>query len=418
MRKTRVRRSRDAPRVSFHAASDLLGLRAFHGGRVPLNEKSLIERIRRAAAKSGQRASLGIGDDSAVLRLPRGHEALVTTDFSLENVHFRREWHPPDSVGHRCLARGISDLAAMGGIPRAAFLSLALPPELPQSWVDKFVAGLLKLASRFSVSLAGGDTAQSPAGILADIIVVGSVPAGKAVLRSGARPGDFIYVTGTLGSAVAALNQPRGGKKLRPKSHPKHFYPEPRIAVGCFLREKKLASAMIDISDGLSTDLGHICDESGVGAVIYEHMLTLVSAVDRVNRFVSGHGLSRATRQATKTGALAPALAGAKAREFQSEMLGTTGKPLSLPKGRGLIQSSTPHQTISSHAGDLALILHGGDEYELLFTARPQRRVPKHIAGVPITRIGEILGGRKLMLATADGKTHPLKAAGWEHFGG
>jgi thiamine-monophosphate kinase len=377
---------------------------------VPLNEKSLIERIRRAAAKSGQRASLGIGDDSAVLRLPRGHEALVTTDFSLENVHFRREWHPPDSVGHRCLARGISDLAAMGGIPRAAFLSLALPPELPQSWVDKFVAGLLKLASRFSVSLAGGDTAQSPAGILADIVVVGSVPAGKAVLRSGARPGDFIYVTGTLGSAVAALNQLRDGKKLRPKSHPKHFYPEPRIAVGRFLREKKLASAMIDVSDGLSTDLGHICEESGAGAIIYECMLSLVSAVDRVNRFVSGHGLSRATREVTKTGALAPALAGAKAREFQSVMLGTTGS-------RALIQSSTTHQTISTHTGDLALILHGGDEYELLFTASPNRRIPRQIASVPITRIGEILSGKQMKLATADGKTHPLKPAGWEHFG-
>ena len=147
-----------------------------------------------------------------MLPLPRGHEALVTTDFSLEGVHFRREWHPPDSVGHRCLARGLSDIAAMGGIPRAAFLSLALPPDLPQSWVDKFIAGLLKLAGRYSVTLAGGDTAQSPDGILADIMVLGSVPAGKAILRSGARPGDFIYVTGTLGSAVAALNQLRDGR--------------------------------------------------------------------------------------------------------------------------------------------------------------------------------------------------------------
>ena len=152
-----------------------------------------------------RRAGHGIGDDCAVLPLPRGHEALVTTDFSLEGVHFRREWHPPDSVGHRCLARGLSDIAAMGGIPRAAFLSLALPPELPQSWVDRFIAGLLKLAAQFSVPLAGGDTAQSPDGILADIVVLGSVPAGKAILRSGARPGDFLYVTGTLGSAVAAL---------------------------------------------------------------------------------------------------------------------------------------------------------------------------------------------------------------------
>ena len=108
----------------------------------------------------------------------------------------------------------------MGGIPRAAFLSLALPAELPQSWVDKFVAGLLKLAARFSVPLAGGDTAQSPDGILADIMVLGSVPAGDAILRSGARPGDFLYVTGTLGAAVAALKQLRDGKKLRPQVSP------------------------------------------------------------------------------------------------------------------------------------------------------------------------------------------------------
>jgi thiamine-monophosphate kinase len=313
---------------------------------VPLNEKSLIERIRRAATVRGQPAGYGIGDDCAVLPLPRGHEALVTTDFSLEDIHFRREWHPPDSVGHRCLARGLSDIAAMGGIPRAAFLSLALPAELPQSWVDKFVAGLLKLAAHFSVPLAGGDTAQSPAGILADIVVLGSVPAGKAVLRSGARPGDFLYVTGTLGSAVAALNQLREGKKLRPRLHPKYFYPEPRVAVGQFLREKKLASAMIDISDGLSTDLGHICEESGAGAVVYAEALPAVGGKD-----------------------------------------------------------------------GLMLALHGGDEYELLFTAHPQRRIPRQIAGVQITRIGEILSGKTMRLATADGKTQPLRPAGWEHFG-
>jgi thiamine-monophosphate kinase len=312
-----------------------------------LNEKSLIERIRRAAGTRSQRAGRGIGNDCAVLSLPRGHEALITTDFSLEDIHFRREWHPPDSVGHRCLARGLSDIAAMGGIPRAAFLSLALPADLPQSWVDKFIAGLLKLAAQFSIPLAGGDTAQSPSGILADIVVLGSVPTGQAILRSGAQPGDFLYVTGTLGSAVAALNQLRAGKKLRPRSHPKHFYPEPRVAVGQFLRERKLAPAMIDISDGLSTDLGHICEESGTGAVVYAAAL--------------------------------PAAAAGK--------------------------------------DGLTLALHGGDEYELLFSARPEYRIPKQIAGVPVTRIGEILSGKQMTLANADGQMQPLKPAGWEHFG-
>jgi len=261
-------------------------------------------------------------------------------------VHFRREWHPPDSVGHRCLARGLSDIAAMGGIPRAAFLSLALPTELPQEWVDRFIAGLLKLGARFSVRLAGGDTAQSLDGVLADIVVLGSVSAGQAILRSGARPGDFIYVTGTLGSAVEALHRLRDGEKLRPKSHAKHFYPEPRVAVGQFLREKKLASAMIDISDGLSTDLGHICEESGTGAVVFVEALPAIPGKD-----------------------------------------------------------------------GLTFALHGGDEYELLFTAHPNRRIPKQIAGVAVTRIGEITHGKLMKLATANGKTEILKPGGWEHFG-
>ena len=135
-----------------------------------------------------------------MLRVPEGHQALVTTDFSLEGVHFRREWHPADSVGHRCLVRGLSDIASMGGEPLAAFLSLALPAELPQRWADGFLNGMLALAQRFGVTLAGGDTAQSPAGVLADITVLGSVPAGEAILRSGARPGDGIFVTGELGA--------------------------------------------------------------------------------------------------------------------------------------------------------------------------------------------------------------------------
>jgi thiamine-monophosphate kinase len=312
---------------------------------LPLKEGLLIQRIRRAAARRTERPERGIGDDCAVLRIPRDHEALITTDFSLEDIHFRREWHPPESVGHRCLARGLSDIAAMGGVPHAAFLSLALPSDLSQKWVDRFVTGLLKLAARYGIQLAGGDTAQSPDGILADIVVLGSVPEGKAILRSGARPGDLLYVTGKLGSSAAALNDLRDGKKPRPRSHPRHFFPEPRISVGQFLREKKLASAMIDLSDGLSTDLGHICEESKTGAVVNAKALPAVHSKD-----------------------------------------------------------------------GLALALHGGEEYELLFAARPEHRIPKQIAGVPVTKIGEIVGGRQMKLITPDGKTQLLKPAGWEHF--
>lgn len=351
---------------------------------MPLKEKPLLQRIRRAAARHSHGIGLGIGDDCAVLRLPRGHEALITTDFSLEGVHFRRDWHPAGSIGHRCLTRGLSDIAAMGGIPQAAFLSLALPANLPQKWVDQFITGLLKLADRYSVLLAGGDTAQSPQGIMADIVVLGSIPAGQAILRSGAKPGDLIYVTGTLGSSHEALTQLRNGEKLQPHSHHKHFYPEPRIAIGQFLREKKLASAMIDISDGLSTDLAHICEESKVGAVLYADSLAAVvhrdtvgrttlkaSATRRRQRLVSGHHFSRAEKRLPMTRALAPAA--------------------------------------------LESALHGGDEYELVFTAPRGRRIPDHIAGIPITRVGEIVHGKNMKLVT-NGKSKLLKPAGWEHF--
>jgi len=312
---------------------------------MPLPELELIRRIRSAARQRGDRPGRGIGDDCAVLPIPRGHEMLVTTDFSLEGIHFRREWHPPDSIGHRCLARGLSDIAAMGGTPRAVFLSLAMPADLPQKWVDEFLGGLLKLAKRYNVQLAGGDTAQSSNGILADIVVVGSVPSRKALLRSGARVGDILYVTGTLGESVATLQDLRRGKKFWPITQPRHYYPDPRLAVGRYLREKKLATAMIDTSDGLSTDLRHLCDESGVGANV---------------------------------------------------------DAASLP-------------TIPGDNG-LQYALHGGEDYELLFTAPPGRRVPSKIAGVPISPIGSITRTRKVTLRTLGGRSQPLLPGGWQHF--
>src|SRR5712672_2270573 len=171
---------------------------------MPLGEKALISRIR-AQGRVGRGVAVGMGDDCAVLRLPPGYEALVTTDFSLEGIHFRRDWHSAESVGHRCLARGLSDIAAMGGEPVAAFLSLALPRDLPQGWVGRFARSLVTLAERYGVTLAGGDTAESPDGILADIVVVGTVPKGKAVLRARARAGDLIYVSGELGGSAAAV---------------------------------------------------------------------------------------------------------------------------------------------------------------------------------------------------------------------
>ena len=323
---------------------------------VVIAEKALIAQIRRLATAATSTAVVaGIGDDCAVLRLlGRGKEedTLVTTDFTLEGVHFRRDWHSAESVGHRCLARGLSDIAAMGGEPVAAFLSLALPRELPQSWVGRFSRSLIRLGERYGVTLAGGDTAESPNGIVADIVVVGTAPKGKARLRSGARPGDRIYVSGELGGSAAAVWQMRKKprRRLNPRQYRRHFFPEPRIEQGRVLREKGLASAMIDISDGLSTDLAHICEESGVGAELQPELIPRASV-------------------------------GQPAREV-----------------------------------DLQFALHGGEDYELLFTAPRGKRVPSRIAGIPITHIGQITRQQKIVLRNLGGGGDELEPRGWEHF--
>lgn len=319
---------------------------------MPLAEKALIAQIRRLAGRGRRRSIVaGIGDDCAILSLPAGHEALVTTDFSLEGVHFRREWHPPETVGHRCLARGLSDIAAMGGKPISAFLSLALPRSAPQAWATRFVDGLLKLAAKHEVTLAGGDVAQSPGGVLADIVVVGSVPRGQAILRSGAQPGDRIYVTGDVGGSAAALDQLFSGRKnnLRAADHPSHFFPAPRVEVGQFLRKKKFASAMIDTSDGLSTDLAHICEESAVGATL-------------------------------------------RAESIPRARVGRSKGPV-----------------------DLRFALHGGEDYELLFTVSPGKSLPARIKGVAVTEIGRITRSRKIALIDSHGHRAMLRPGGWEH---
>lgn len=326
---------------------------------VPLGEKKLIQRIRRSARRGKDRDKdrsvvTGIGDDCAVLRIPPGHELLVTTDFTIENVHFRRDWHRPELVGRRCLTRGLSDIAAMGGDPLAAFLSLAVSSDVPQKWVDRFLKGLLDLAVEFKVPLAGGDTAQSPAGIQADIVVVGSVPKGKAVLRSGAQAGEQIYVTGELGGSGAALARlaelkPVGTESFRRFSRrPSNFDPQARVSVGRWLRQRGVASAMIDLSDGLSTDLDHICQESHVGAEI---------------------------------------------------------EAVAIPRAQ-----------VGKKPVAVELALHRGDDYELLFTSAAA--VPSRIAGVRVTRIGRTTRSAGMRLIGVDGKARALKALGWEHFRG
>ncbi|HEV2395555.1 MAG TPA: thiamine-phosphate kinase [Candidatus Sulfotelmatobacter sp.] len=313
-------------------------------------------------ARSARQAVVaGIGDDCAVLRTESGLDTLVTSDFSLENVHFRCDWHSPDSVGQRCAARGLSDIAAMGGTPVAIFLSLALPAELPQRWVDRFIRGLTALAQRHGAGLAGGDTAQSSAGILADILVVGTVPKGRAILRSGARPGDLIFVSGELGGSAAAVHEmEKRQSKVNPKHYRQHFYPEPRIELGNALREAGLASAMIDTSDGLSTDLAHICDESHVGAEINIAALPL-ARVGFPLRQVGVH----------------EALHGGE----DYELLFTVPS---------IVASATRR--------------------------RSMKKIPQKFAGVRLTEIGRITAKRGMLLRNPDGKLQKLSPHGWEHF--
>lgn len=337
--------------------------------RSPQGELAIIERIRNRAARSTHPAlRLGIGDDCAILRVPRGHELVVTTDFSLEGRHFRRQWHTPQSVGHRTLARGLSDLAAMGATPLAAFLSLALPKSAAQdpTWLDGFLDGLLTLARQHDVPLAGGDTSESPAdAILADIVLLGATPHNRALRRSTARPGDLLYVTGALGGAAAQLqplldHPPAAPTPQDPGASP-HFFPQPRLAVGQALLRRCLATAAMDLSDGLSTDLSHLCEASSAAG------LQVAAEIDQ------------------------------------------SAIPL-----HPLAQSLLADDAARLHAA-----LHGGEDYELLFTARPSARVPRSIDGIPITRIGRIVERRprqpRITLISASGKRAPLKPQGWEH---
>jgi thiamine-monophosphate kinase len=363
-----------------------------HAKLAPSGELALIERIR-SRTRTGTRfpgVRLGIGDDCAILRPPAGHELLVTTDFSLEGRHFRRDTHSARSIGHRTLARGLSDLAAMGAKPLAAFLSLAIPKSLASeaAFLDQFLDGLLTLAALHNVPLAGGDTSESPQSpnhtdgyLLADIVLLGSAPAGRALRRSGTRPGDLLYVTGSLGGSSTELNallaanpgkQPgknSGTQALRAveqaaselrastnysldENHP-HLFPQPRLAVGQALLRRNLATACIDLSDGLSTDLNHLCEASHVAAEV--------------------------------DAALLPA---------------------------------HPLTTQLDDRAQIAAILHGGEDYELLFTARPATKMPRSIAGVPITQIGRILKANKSatrMTILSGSDRFNLEPRGWEH---
>ena len=292
------------------------------------SESVLLNRVKtRVSVPRGSRLTHGIGDDCAIFR-PRGgtEDLLFTTDLLLEDVHFRRKTHAAGDVGHKALARGLSDIAAMGGEPRFCLLSLAIPRWANEAWVDGFFRGFLALGEKTATPLAGGDLARADR-FACDVVVCGAAPCGKALLRSGARPGDRIYVSGELGGAAYRLENGKRDPRL-----------EPRLALGRFLRESGATAAM-DLSDGLSIDLARLCTASRVSANI-------------------------------------------------------TVPP------------------IFRHAS-IEQALHGGEDYELLFTMPPRRHLPEQFQGLRLSYIGVIQKGR-IGAVFVDGKR--LQALGFDHF--
>jgi thiamine-monophosphate kinase len=325
------------------------------------NEDCILRKIsdgtRSLRGRAGQFITVGIGDDAAVFRPKPGHETILTCDWFLEGTHFLRDKHPPDAVGWKCLARAVSDVAAMGGTPRCFLLSLALPESHTGRWLDLFLGGLGRASRKFCCVMGGGDTTHRNE-VLINVTVVGEVRIGDAALRSGARPGDIVHVSGRLGEAEFGLRILKRGDALaasRNLAVRKHLYPEPRLALGQWLVKNGLASAMMDLSDGLSSDLPRLCSASSVGALLEMAKIPQLQITDAA-----------------------------------------------LKHGRDPLQ----------------LALHGGDDYELLFTVplRKARRLPKAFQGVPLTAIGKITRRRELLLLEEGDHLIQLTPRGWDPF--
>jgi len=234
-----------------------------------LGEGGLIRKIRERFGAKADALQVGIGDDAAVADFPPDHAIVLCSDLVSEDIHFIRNLHPPDSIGHKAVAANVSDVAAMGGIAMHFLISLAAPDDLDWSWFEGFLSGVESASRQFDVTLAGGDS-SSGHHIFVDVSMIGRVPSGRAVRRSGAKVGDGIFVTGSLGSAALGLERLKAGA-VDDGAVKRHLYPEARYKVGPAIRDQ--AHAMIDVSDGLSTDLSHILEESKVSARIYKDRL-------------------------------------------------------------------------------------------------------------------------------------------------
>lgn len=325
-------------------------------GLKDIGEFGLIGRIAARAAR-GPGVAIGIGDDAAAVSTPCGRLSLLTTDMLVEGVHFDLSFCDPISLGRKALAVNLSDLAAMGGEPRHFLLSVAVPPSTSLAFLDECINGMLQRAEEFGVDLIGGDTCSSPDRMVISITLLGDQIPEKIVRRSGALPGDRVYVTGTVGDSALGLELLKRGERAGP-SISRHLDPTPRVREGIALAEAGLLSAMIDLSDGLTADLGHILDCSSVGA--------------RVN---------------------------------------IDALPLSLPFRERMAMEGADFRSLA---------LSGGEDYELLFTAPPHNviamvRLMRQM-GTPATEIGVITSERKLSVTNADGTEIPFGKRGYDHF--
>lgn len=328
-----------------------------------LGEFGLIAREARrlgAGAPALGEVVTGIGDDAAVLRLPDGYDLVTTTDALIEGVHFRRDWSTPYEIGWKSLAVNVSDLGAMGARPLAATISLALPADLPVGWIDRYYRGLADCASHYGCPIVGGDTVRSPDPVAITVSAHGSVRRGNAVRRSGAKPGDMLCVTGTLGDSGAGLALLQAGQWDKPLKAllEWHRHPRPPVECGVLLGESGLISAMMDLSDGLASDLARLCESSGCAAEVREDWLPV----------------SDLARQAAKTLGVSPT----------------------------------------------RFALFGGEDYQLLFTVPPSSftRIPPLLGphGVTATIVGEVRRGKRATLVTIAGERAPLEARGFAHF--
>jgi len=328
----------------------------------PVSENQIIRKISQISSqRSSQsgRLQLSIGDDAAAFRNRKGFLTLISTDALVEGIHFDLKYFSHEDLGWKALAVNLSDIAAMGGESRYFTTSIALPKERTAALVQNLYRGMLQLAHKAQITLIGGDTCASPSGVFLNVTIIGEVRPSEIVSRRGAQPGDLVFVTGELGGSAIGLELLRDHPELARSSRrltERHLRPAPRSHIGRFLAARRYVSAMIDISDGLSTDLHHLCEQSRVGAIIDAARLPLTKVSEKATSLLS----------------------------------------------KALLDYG----------------MNGGEDYELLFTVSPKMKdkIPKKIQGVPIQEIGQITDEAGFCRIGLHGRVRRLYPRGFDHF--